>query len=227
MKVVIQCAGNKDEQSSTICRNGNELIFVANPSIGTNQCSPWQNINGANGATWIECLRSFNDGIPQALPDGITWGMGFPTNAINLYSNAIYQRLAATIGAQNVYILSAGYGLVRGTDVIPKYNITFSSGAKVPRNARITPNVRVPLGTLRSNIEGDDPIHLFLTPKYISYWLNAFKHNIDLNRLVLHWRSVQSFPDMWRNNGGEIMHDITAKLNWQYIAANQFLDGIQ
>lgn len=224
MKVVIQCAGDKDDGAATLCQNGQELRFVARPVPGTNQRSPWQRVTGSNGPTWIECLRSFNDAPQRNLPQGVAWGRGTPTRAADLYSNPIYQRLACAIGVANVYILSAGWGLVRGTDVIPTYNITFSAGQNVPPHARITPKDRVPLGNLRNGVEGDDQIHLFLTPKYISYWLNAGLI-IKPNRLVLHWRAGQALPD-GLGNVERITFETDARMNWHYGAADEFLDGI-
>jgi hypothetical protein len=224
MKVLIQCAGSKIEEASTLIRNGQEIKFVARPTLGSDQCCPWDNIDGNNSPTWIDCLRSFNDNAQQGLPPGVTWGQGVPTQAIHLYSDAIYERIADAVGAENVYILSAGFGLVRGTDVIPKYNITFSNANKVLLNARITSRRRIPLGTLRNEIGGADQIHLFLTPNYISYFLGA-NPTFNTNRLSLHWRAGQTVPDGLEQVAIQ-QHVIAKRTNWQYIAADRFIDAL-
>ena len=46
--------------------------------------------------------------------------------AYQLYRNKIYRRLADRFGLQNLYILSAGWGLIEATFLTPCYDITFS-----------------------------------------------------------------------------------------------------
>lgn len=52
--------------------------------------------------------------------------------AWQLYKNKTYQLLADTFGQKNLYIFSAGWGLVRSDFMIPNYDITLSPGATGP-----------------------------------------------------------------------------------------------
>lgn len=49
--------------------------------------------------------------------------------AYQLYKPEIYRRLVNVFGLDNVYILSAGWGLVRASFALPKYDITFNTSA--------------------------------------------------------------------------------------------------
>ena len=50
--------------------------------------------------------------------------------AYRLYDNAVYQHLVDKLGIANVYILSAGWGLIRADFLTPYYDITFSAIAR-------------------------------------------------------------------------------------------------
>ena len=50
--------------------------------------------------------------------------------AYRLYRNPIYERLVDRLGLQNVYILSAGWGLIWADFLTPYYDITFSQSAE-------------------------------------------------------------------------------------------------
>lgn len=52
--------------------------------------------------------------------------------AWQLYKNKTYQLLADTFGQKNLYIFSAGWGLVRSDFMIPNYDITLSPNATGP-----------------------------------------------------------------------------------------------
>ena len=49
--------------------------------------------------------------------------------AWQLYSNPVYEQLVHRYGVRNVYILSAGWGLIAADFHIPDYDITFSNSA--------------------------------------------------------------------------------------------------
>lgn len=53
--------------------------------------------------------------------------------AYNLYKNEIYDRLYKRFG-NNLFIFSAGWGIVRAEFKLPNYNITFSRGENIPNH---------------------------------------------------------------------------------------------
>ena len=73
----------------------------------------------------------------QRLPGFNPYGL---LEAYSLYKNSVYRELAAKVGIENLYILSAGWGLVRSTFLLPMYDITFSSSG--PPCTRRAPGAR-------------------------------------------------------------------------------------
>ncbi len=50
--------------------------------------------------------------------------------AYRLYDNTVCQHLGDKLGIANIYILSAGWGLIRADFLTQYYNITFSASAR-------------------------------------------------------------------------------------------------
>jgi len=129
MKVVIQCAGSKGPQAPQFyASDGRAVAFVARPEEAGAQdgvifARP-DDISD-DGRSWRELLWEYNQESPPN-PLGLL-------PAYRLYSPRIYQDLSAHFGP-NLLILSAGWGLIPASFLIPDYNITFSQEA--PREAR-------------------------------------------------------------------------------------------
>lgn len=211
IKIVIQCAGRKTPANS-LCLNKKPISFVARPSEN-NEHAPWDKTPYDNFETWIDYIRHYND-INVNNPENLA-------QAGCLYSHPTYTTLINRFGANNVSILSAGWGLVRATDYIPTYNITFSTAQNVPRNSRITPTHRAQHLSVRNAVTEKAEVHLFLTPKYLAYWSEV--NFAQDNTCILHWRAGQSMPANWQ--GDVVNHDCgNARTNWHYIAAQQFIN---
>ena len=127
MTVVIQCAaGKRPSAGHLITRNGQRVMFVADPTKApTNTSLVYQRPDDAvqSGVTWREKLQEYNrnsmDNPLGLLP------------AWQLYRNPVYADLVGAFGLQNVYILSAGWGLVAAEFLTPNYDITFSTAPNV------------------------------------------------------------------------------------------------
>lgn len=63
---------------------------------------------------WRERLVDYNDAV-TANPDGLL-------PAYQLYTNPVYQRLVDTFGLNSVFILSAGWGLIRSRKARTDWN---------------------------------------------------------------------------------------------------------
>lgn len=124
MIVVMQCAGTKQPGAGSLqTKDGSRVCFVANPGQ-----APSDNIVYARpddpsdiGPTWRDMLLQYNlrnEGNPLQL-----------ARAFELYSNSVYRRLADKVGVENLYILSAGWGLIAATFLTPVYDITFTAKA--------------------------------------------------------------------------------------------------
>lgn len=120
-KVVMICAREKQDHSSLIHPATNEQItFVAQPN-GVNTFFPHRNIPGID-MTWRDYVT--NNQYHNVIPFMV----------YQLYSHTVYRNLFNSFG-ERLFILSAGWGLVKAKFRLPYYNITFSAKAQ-PENRR-------------------------------------------------------------------------------------------
>ena len=231
MKAVIQCAGRKEKTAETFALNGVPQTFVAKPS-DKNQVCPWDEIPTLTCKTWIDCAHAFRNqnGRDTFEHAGVSIsGSGRLTECGRLYLPVAYSALISRLGKENVYILSAGWGLVRADAVIPTYNITFSEAPKVPMNARVTPEGRSKSPSISDDMPGDDEIHFFMTPNYLEYWFQSLSGvGGDHRRFVFHWKKGARNLPAGIHEGNAIWHELGGmKTNWHYAAVNQFLNGTE
>jgi hypothetical protein len=107
MIVVIQCAAIKRPNAGyVLTSDGRRVCFVANPSLAPPGDVIYARPDDPSdiGATWRELLLQYNQSS-AANPLRLA-------RAFELYENAVYRRLAARVGIDNLYILSAGWGLI-------------------------------------------------------------------------------------------------------------------
>ena len=132
MIVVIQCAARKRPDAGRMVTGGGMPVeFVADPQAAPDNKSRLYarpDDPAFGGKSWRQLLMDFNTS-PGNNPLGI-----YP--AYNLYENGAYGRLVERFGISNVFILSAGWGLIRGDFLTPYYDITFSKNPKVPKFKR-------------------------------------------------------------------------------------------
>ncbi|MGF6444351.1 hypothetical protein [Paraburkholderia youngii] len=121
MIVVIQCAKKKQPAAGSMATNDGRLVkFVADPLRAPVQldCVYAQPDDLAeSGRSWREQLLEYNREGRNDL--GLL-------PAYRLYQDPAYRLLVERFGVANVYVLSAGWGLVRADFRIPSYDITFS-----------------------------------------------------------------------------------------------------
>ena len=127
MIVVIQCAAGKQRHAGHLrTLNDRNVMFVAQPnsvpSVG-NQVYARPDDMSDRGDTWRTILEQYN-AAPSDNPLGLL-------PAWRLYRNPTYEMLAERIGPERLYILSAGWGLIRADYLTPNYDITFSKAKNV------------------------------------------------------------------------------------------------
>jgi hypothetical protein len=219
--VVIQCAGPKFP-GATLALNNAALNFVGKPwLVPPNGRAPWDILPESGKRTWIDSVRDYNSGNGALSAGDVAarvsvMGQNGLTETGELYRRPIYRQLIHAYGIKNVFILSAGWGLIRADDKIPIYNVTFSNNAGV---AHISPADRSRHGTIRNTINGNNEIHLFITPQYLRYWVSLFPQSGN-RRIILHWRKGQKDPHNW--TGNITRHDCPNQRTWPYDAAAQF-----
>ena len=105
--VVIQCAASKDRRAGhLIDKNGSRALFVAQPAEAPYNRSvvyrrPDDSIRA--GRTWRDALLEYNNRRGKDNPMGLL-------PAWQLYDRPVYRELVHALGAENVFILSAGWG---------------------------------------------------------------------------------------------------------------------
>jgi hypothetical protein len=126
MIVVIQCAARKRPGAGhLVSETGRPLVFVTHPELApANDRYLYARPDdpSENGKPWRQVLEEYN-ACPENNPLNLY-------RAYRLYKNSIYGRLVDRFGPQKVYILSAGWGLIRADFLTPYYDITFSHMAE-------------------------------------------------------------------------------------------------
>jgi hypothetical protein len=126
MTVVIQCAARKDG-AYLRAATGDKVKFVVQPRSAPSDPG-WTfahpDETSTLGGAWRAALSRYNERFVQTgdNPDGLK-------PAWRLYTNPAYRGLARRFGTANLYILSAGWGLVHADYLLPNYDITFSKQA--------------------------------------------------------------------------------------------------
>jgi hypothetical protein len=215
MIAVIQCAGTKQPGAARLVRkDGKPVMFVADPA----GAPPDNAIVYARpddisdrGVSWRDLLLAYNkapgDNSLSLLP------------AWQLYRNDVYARLVRKLGVGNVYILSAGWGLIAASFLTPDYDITFAQ--MKPENRYKRRGRKDPYRDL-AMLPADtrEPVVFFGGKEY-------FPHFAQLTASVKGKRTVfynsKNVPDV----PGCVLrlYETDARLNWHYLCANAFLDG--
>jgi hypothetical protein len=122
MIVVIQCAATKRSKAGRlITRDGKPVDFIAHPELAPTEPTKIyvrpDDISD-RGISWRQQLCKYNE-AQSANPLRLL-------PAYQLYENKTYRLLVGRFGIENVYILSAGWGLIRSDFLTPHYDITFS-----------------------------------------------------------------------------------------------------
>src|SRR5271168_989823 len=126
MTIVIQCAAQKDG-AYLRAPNGNNVGFVAQPRLALPRPG-WTFARPDDvtvvGGTWRAALTAYNERFVRTgeNPDNLK-------QAWCLYTNRAYRGLTQRFGTDDLYILSAGWGLVHARYLLPNYDVTFSNQA--------------------------------------------------------------------------------------------------
>jgi hypothetical protein len=136
-------------------------------------------------------------------------------------SPRIYSTLVDTYGVSNVYILSAGWGIVKSSFRLPKYDITFSKAKNVASFKRRSH--RDSYADFCHLKDGIEPAIFFGGKDYLPL-LRSLMRN-QKRRKIAYFRAAQAektkIVDGW-----EMRAFVTPKLtNWHYDAARELITG--
>jgi hypothetical protein len=134
MKIVIQCAGSKNQAqpgAGFLATDNRQIKFVASPKLAPHSdqyvyARPDDRANDSQ--TWRDHLVAYNSYAHtnplHLLP------------AYQLYTGKAYQNLVEKFGIKQIFILSAGWGLIPADFLTPDYDITFSQAKNVAPHCR-------------------------------------------------------------------------------------------
>ncbi|PHR59700.1 MAG: hypothetical protein COA47_09380 [Robiginitomaculum sp.] len=213
MKIVIQCAGRKRPDASHLRdANGRPILFVAKPDIAPetpnfHHAHP-DDIN-LDGISWRDQLIEINKN-PKNNPLNLS-------TAGSLYLPLAYRNLIAKFGKDQIYILSAGWGLIASDFLTPAYDITFSQSAEAYKHRRKKDHYN-DFTMLKSNT--DEPV-IFLGGKdYIPLFCKLTSH-ITNQRIVVYNSGIPPDPP-----GCNILrYHTSTRTNWHYQCAQAIIDN--
>jgi hypothetical protein len=212
MQVVIQCASSKVQDAGFLrTRTDQPVKFVAHPMRAPRNeellyFHPDDN-SDIPGQSWRQQLVAYNENQrdnPLRL-----------LQAYRLYEHSVYRELVDALGQPNIFILSAGWGLVHADYLLPDYDITFKVGVEPYK--RRAPNDRY---NDFCHLSGSEvgPLVYFGGKDYLSLF-HTLTRSLPCEKIVFfatdkppgyrEWRTVR-FPRF---------------TNWHYQCAREFLAG--
>lgn len=171
--------------------------------------------DAGDGQSWREKLVAYNQTPETNL-------LGFAPAAA-LYRQGTYAELQAHVRADKLFILSAGWGLVRSDFLLPDYNITFSGQADRGIRRRRTDEGWPDFNHLPTDT--DEPVVCFGGQSYRRFFsrlttgMTAPRHAFE--------RVAPGQPHSTRQKDGITLHSYPTdrRTNWHHDCARDFITG--
>ncbi len=213
MIIVIQCAASKRAGAGRLVSNdGKPVVFVANPQaapVDRSRIYARPDDPSGTGMSWRQVLVEYNK---EAGDNPLNL---FP--AWRLYENKVYERLVDRLGVRNVYILSAGWGLIAADFLTPYYDITFSQSVEGYKRRRKTD----PYNDFRMLPADTAQEVLFFGGKEYLPLFDSLTNAVKAKRTIF-YNSAQR-PEL---TGCVLSRfETTTRTNWHYECASAFLSG--
>ena len=217
MIVVISCAGSKHSKAGKLkTKDGTPVKFVAHPGEAPdNPAYVYAHPDDPSGygMPWRNKLLDYNKKYQDTgdNPDGLL-------PAWQLYENPAYGRLFKELGPEKVYILSAGWGLIKSTFLTSYYDITFSTNPKVEKwKRRNFKKDKFEDNPLSKDIS--DTIVFFGGKDYIPLFCKLTR-SLDCRKIVLYTGKKPLVLPNYR-----LKRSDRKGQKWYYQCAKDFLDG--
>lgn len=213
MIAVIQCASRKRSGAGHLTTTtGQPITFVAHPTIAPasdEDVYARPDDMSADGRTWREALLKYNDENAADNPLRLL-------PAWRLYENPVYARLLGHFGIEELYILSAGWGLIRADFLTPYYDITFSANAEAHKRRRRQDRYE----DLRMLPATRNEIVFFGSVEYVHLFCTLTSDATGPRTVFYRTRRAPEAP-------GCVLRrfETTTRTNWQYECAHAFLDA--
>ncbi len=215
MTVVIQCASRKAADAGH-CRTraGKRVRFVARPELVAPHpdevCARPDDPSDEPGLTWRQRVLSYNEEHRDENPYGLR-------TASSLYTPPVYAALVSAYGPTQVYILSAGWGLISASFLTPTYDITFSGAG--PRYAKRSARDRYDdFAQMPDDSAG--PVVCLGGRSYVKLFADMTR-DVQAERIVFY----ASSPPPTALGCRLVRYVTTIKTNWHYACANDLARG--
>jgi hypothetical protein len=213
MIVVMQCAGSKNVGAGCmLAADGRRVLFVAHPEAAPRDDFIYAHPDDTSdrGVPWRTLLLRYNE-TPHRNPHGLF-------KAFELYKNNVYRRLAMHVGVENLFILSAGWGLIPASFLTPSYDITFSAEKRHSYKRRRRSDSFRDFQMLPSDTRSQ---LVFLGSKrYLPQFLSLTTH-INAPKTVLYRSDVPPEAPGCRL----IRYQTDRRTNWHYECADALIGG--
>ena len=212
MKIIIQCASSKKPGAGTLTTSdGRPVTFVANVALaprdnGKLYARP-DDASDVPGMSWRLRLEELNSA--GAASDSLL-------EAYRLYKPSVYAKLIAKFGLMNVFILSAGWGLIRANYRLPAYDITYSGAADGYKRRRMNDPYRD--FNHVSTVGG--PLIFFGGSDYLPLF-DQLTRSGSGEKVVFYRSSTPPANKSWRT----IKYETTQTTNWHYSCAKDLIRG--
>ncbi len=212
MKIVIQCAASKAADAGCLVdAEGRPVLFVAKPALAphSDTCRyAHPDDLAVPGKTWRDLLVEYNASGEN--PSGLL-------SAYRLYRHPVYRQLVEHYGIGKVFILSAGWGLIRADFLTAKYDITFSSS--VEKYKKRSKRDRYDDLCLLPN--GDDEALVFIGGKgYLPLFCHLTQRYAGERFVFYNSSSPPATPGCTF-----IRYPTTTRTNWHYGCASDLMSG--
>jgi hypothetical protein len=218
MIVVIQCAAKKRPDAGHLMTCSRKPVeFVASPKLAPNtgkfEYARPDDLR-EDGIPWRKVLQAYNQN-----PGTNALRL---CRAFELYENETYRRLVEFVSVEKLYILSAGWGLIRSDFLTPHYDITFSFGANVPLYKRRHQKDHYEDCRMIPQDTRED-IVFFGGLAYLPLFCSVTQ--AIRSRKIVFFNSKN--PPLAGACGYEFIHfeNATRSTNWHYDCANAFING--
>ena len=214
MKIVISCCNRKNGEPFQ--HNGNTINFISrvNEVEGNSNnlyCHP-DDIIPDDNITWRELVAL------QAVRDDLI-------SAHDLYRPNIYSSLYDNYG-NDLFIFSAGWGIIRAEYKLPKYNITFSNGHNIPAYAKRNNNDIFNDFNQLIAVNDNEPI-LFMAGKDYVVPFCELTEGIPNNKIIVYSSQAVLNNNPYLNNPAfQFSHYQTnTRTNWHYEFARRLINN--
>jgi hypothetical protein len=213
MIVVIQCAATKRQDAGYFqSESGNRILFVAAPAMApasTVVTYAHPDEAAEDGRSWRQHVADY-DKLSEN-PFGLF-------RACDLYTNPAYSQLVNRFGLDRVFILSAGWGLLRADFLTPQYDITFSAAAKrnAPWKVRRLPERYHDLNQLLSSTS--EPIVFLGGKDYVGLFCSLTSHAQGERKIFYNSATPPRAPGCALER-----FDTSTRTNWHYECARRLV----